>query len=251
MILTREDFVDICKKAITRTRELVIPLNQVSGFRKYSSNVDSGEFQRFRRNLTYTGKNKADYKLIKQYGVGACSEFSMVLLYLIAKEMNKIGVNPDSIAFVYLKAAGFDHCFLNICVRLDGETSGSVWEVDAWDPRIIDKSLITEEIMNNSRNLMYGVNPIYRSEILKLSDINFDKIDIKIEKARPNCRADTRPAAVIIDNEQKIYNDLTIERALKIGNLPAEELSPLQKCSIWQKEFPSDNSEFSYRRSRP
>ncbi len=243
MFLSREDFVNLCKEAILTTRKELVVNNQLSGYIAYHREIKEHDYfsTNVRDPLRNTNEDEYQYRhdLIQHAGLGNCHELADVLLLKIAKEIDK----RDAFAKISIMSSKtFDHVYLEIKIRLKHENNFSLWEIDAWDPRIIDISTRSDGSIKNSEALNYGykarrLNLIYTDEINYKQTYTFFHIP-KPQKGCPS-RDATPEREVLNKHKRKLYNDYSIEDSIKEGKIPSEEseLRYLQKASKWQKNY--------------
>lgn len=238
--ITREKFVEICTKAILKTRENISIQNQLSGYKKYHEEIKNGYFSRSRFVMTKNEFNNGysltdQYTIIKQTKMGNCEELAEYLSYKIMKKLKKEDVAAD---VCIVKSDEIDHVYLRVQIRLEGEKESSVWEVDAWDPRIIDASLRADGTRKNAEALGYG--PVREKRRFKT-----DKFYIKKENKNAffymtgpkegSPMRDSTPEIDMLDKHEKLYSDKTVENAFKNKKLDKDgEIHFLQRKSSWQ-----------------
>lgn len=237
--LSRAQFVQLCTQAILDTREQVSICNQFSGYQKYHREIkENGYFEaNVREPIMNTKPRDFMYRhgLLRHTGLGNCHELADFLLVEIGK---KITENHAVAKIRIVVSERADHVYLEIKVRLVGELGYSTWEVDAWDPRIIDISTRPDGSVKNRESLDYG----YATSLEQ--SVDTDEIDYRerhtffrgIRKPAPGapCRHAT-PEREMLDKHPHLYSDHTIDRAVEQGKLdPSGELQYLQKRSIWQ-----------------
>jgi hypothetical protein len=133
-----------------------------------------------------------------------------------------------------------DHVYLEIKIKLQGENDYSFWEVDAWDPRIIDISTRPNGSIKNHESLDYGYstetsNSVYTDEINYRRRYKFFNTTIPTPKEGPPFREAT-PEREMLDKHDHLYRDYTIDDSINKGKIPSsgDKLSYLQQVSSWQ-----------------
>lgn len=244
-LLSREHFVDICNRAILKTREKISINNQLSGYKKYYQEITQRDYfsKNVRAPLGEVGEHAYIYRhdLIEHVGLGNCHELADYLLVEIGKE---IDYNRTCARIRIVKCNKMDHVYLEIRIKLEGELDYSLWEVDAWDPRIIDISTRPDGSIKNHESLAYGYsvkarNSIYTSEIDYRKRYSFFRIIPKpIAGEYPFGDSSSEPLSDVemLDENKYLYSDYTIDESMDEGKLdPSGELHYLQQCSSWQR----------------
>ncbi|STX28315.1 Uncharacterised protein [Legionella beliardensis] len=236
--LTREAFVSICKQAILRTRNTITIQNQESGYIKFHREIKENNYfsNNVRNPLSQSNEHAYMYRhdLIQYVGLGNCHELADFLLVEIGKEIDNCG---SCARMRIVESSKFDHVYLEIQIHLDGENDFSLWEVDAWDPRIIDISTRPDGSIKNHKYLEYGYsaqfqNSIYTDEIDYQKKYTFFSIP-KPKPGKPN--KPSTPEREVLTKHKNLYSDYTVETAEEAGKLnSSEELNYLQQVSYWQ-----------------
>lgn len=239
-LLSRENFVNICTQAIVLTRDKITISNQLSGYKKYHQEIKENDYfyKNVREPLENTNKNDYIYRhnLLEHVGLGNCHELADFLLVEIAKKIDSHGARAR---IRIVNSVKKDHVYLEIKIKLKSEKDYSLWEVDAWDPRIIDISTRPNNSIKNHEFLDYGYsttikNSVYTNEINYAQRYSFFN---KIPKPLTgNSSGLATPEWDILDKHAHLYSDHTIEEAIEDGKLdPSGQLHYLQKPSDWQK----------------
>lgn len=239
---TRKEFVRICTECIQETRKEIAIANQKSGYLKYHREIkENKHFDKCRsimvRNKKKFGYSLSDqYKLIKKTRMGKCHEFAEYLSVKIMKRLRAENVDAE-VRIVGSKEV--DHIYLQINILLKDEKNHSLWEIDAWNPRIIDASTRPNETIKNEESLCYGTS----TDLLfstttrefkrrKISERYF--IAIKEPKEGQPMR-DATPEREIIEKHELIYSDKSLEDAYKNKTLDKDgDIHYLQRKSKWQ-----------------
>lgn len=237
-LLSREQFVGICTQAILDTRAKIEINNQISGYKKYhQENKENQYFTNVRKRILNTSHDDYMYRhdLVEHVGLGNCRELADFLLIEIAMKIEYMGAHAR-IRIVRSMVA--DHCYLEIKIRLNGECSESVWEVDAWDPRVIDISTRPDGTIKNYESLDYGYSAdvwhtVYSDQINYRHRFHFFG---SIPKPRPG-----KPLkAATLEEEMlgahpELYSDYTMRESMEKGTIdPSGTLGYLQQASRWQ-----------------
>lgn len=240
-LLTREQFVVICTQAISKTREKVTIRNQLSGYKKYHQEIKENAYfsQNVRTPLKKTDEDEymARHALIGHVGLGNCHELADFLLVEIAREIDKQGACARIRIVESLK---YDHVYLEIKIQLNDERTSSYWEVDAWDPRIIDISTRPNGSIKNHESLTYGystdtLHSTYSDEINYQNKCTFFSQIPKPQRGRPLKEA--TPEREMLDKHDGLYDDFTLEDAIETGSFdPSGRIHYLQKVSNWQRK---------------
>ncbi|KTD36324.1 hypothetical protein Lnau_1308 [Legionella nautarum] len=239
MPLSRKDFVNICTQAISYTRSQLTINNQLSGYKKFHREIKENHY--FSRNVrapimdTHEDEYMYRHDLLKHTGLGNCHELADFLLVEIGKEIEQHG----ALARIRIvNSIKIDHVYLEIKIKLQDECDYSLWEVDAWDPRIIDISTRPNGSIKNHESLDYGYsvnteNSVYSDEIDYQRKHRFFGSIPTPREGRP-LRAAT-PERDMLDKHDHLYRDYTIEDSRDEGKIPSfNKLNYLQKASSWQ-----------------
>lgn len=235
MSLSRASFIKILTESIITTREKVAVNNQLSGYEKFQYDIKENDyFNRVREELANTAKDEHlyRYKLIKHIGLGNCQELAEFLAVRIAKLIDR----QRSYARIRIVASKeVDHVYLEILIRLQNEVE-TLWEVDAWDPRIIDISTRPDGTIKNLSYLDYGFkvnfsNTIYTDQINYNEKFSFYGIR-KPKPGRP--RYDATPRQEMLEKHQDLYEDYTLTEVKETFDINGEIKYP-QQVSGWQR----------------
>lgn len=240
MPISRKDFVNICNQAILYTRDQLTIKNQQSGYIKFHREIKEHHYfsKNVRKPLVDTHEDEYMYRhdLIKHVGLGNCHELADFLLVEIGKEIER----HNALARIRIvSSVAIDHVYLEIRIKLKGEQDYSLWEVDAWDPRVIDISTRPDGSIKNHKSLEYGYstntnNSVYTDEInYSHSYTFFNSIPIPRE-GRPH--RDATPEREMLDKHDQLYMDYTVEDSISQGKILSSDndLGYLQKASNWQ-----------------
>lgn len=240
MSLARKDFVNICTQAIFYTRNQLTINNQLSGYKKFHREIKENNYfsNNVRDPLINTREHEYMYRhdLLKHVGLGNCHELADFLLVEIGREIKRHNARARIRIVSSMK---FDHVYLEIKIKLHGEVDYSLWEVDAWDPRIIDISTRPNGSIKNYESLAYGYstkasNSVYTDEINYSNGYKFFNT---IPTPKQGCPLrEATPEREMLDKHDDLYMDYTIEDSIKEGKIPSSDdcLSYLQQVSSWQ-----------------
>lgn len=255
-LLSREQFVKLCTEAIIETRNKITIRNQLSGYIKYRQEIKNHYLsQNLRPKIQKTDKN--DYQLrhdiIERGGLGNCQEIAQYLLVEIGKliQANKAKARISIVASKIL-----DHVYLEIKLKLKNEKDYSIWEVDGWDPRIIDISMQLDGVIKNRESLTYGYS------VKRLEMVHTDELELNKKRKRDSfflrsikkpklseSKGDETPERELFIKHKDLYADLTIEDAYKTKKLnPNGTIGFLQEVSFWQQlsndKYRIDNDQY-------
>lgn len=236
-LLTREQFVQICTDAILYTRDTITIANQLSGYKKYHGEIKENWYDESMRKYQRENiKNIVDtHKFLAHVGLGRCHELADFLLVEIGNRIERKGA-AATLKIVSSRKA--DHIYVHVQLRLADEIKPSCWEVDAWDPRIIDISRRPDYSIKNIDFLDYGVeyNTLLKIQSYQLNynaNINFSFID-KPQPGPPG--GDATPERQMTKKHEWLYSDHTVEEAIQQGKIASSgKLHYLQKVSTWQR----------------
>ncbi|QRN04202.1 hypothetical protein GH742_10130 [Legionella sp. MW5194] len=238
MPLTRLTFVELCAEAIAATRESVTPGNQLSGYLKFHKENKNYYIE----DVLRPGKWEIApddpvqiHDLIEHTGLGYCHELAQHLMVELAWRIDKAG-GVAKISLV--KSIKADHVYLEVRIYLAKERTMSMWEVDAWDPRIIDISKRPDGTVKNLEALAYG----YKVKLCHslFSDVvdykkQFTFTDIPPAKEGPP-EGSCTPKHQVLEKHDHIYSDYSLEEAKVDKKVPLPgNLHYLQQMSLWQK----------------
>ncbi|HEX2548979.1 MAG TPA: hypothetical protein VHM20_04065 [Gammaproteobacteria bacterium] len=243
-MIDRKSFVQLCTQLIEKTRDHITPVNQVSGYLKYHREIKSRYLDTVREFTIELIKSEGPslqgyHDKFQHTKVGNCGELSLYLAAEILNHLKSLGVDAEVTA---VKSKTYDHQYVQVVIKLENEKT-STWEVDAWHPRIIDRSVRPDGSIKNSEALLYGTET--QLIIFALSSI-YDITPPRsafFEKVRPAIPGIPRDATPPHEVEKKnhLYPDYSIEQAHYYRELdnfhhPYTELGYLRKVSSWQKE---------------
>ncbi|KTD00219.1 hypothetical protein [Fluoribacter gormanii] len=239
-LLSREDFVNICTETILNTRKKITIGNQKSGYVKYHREIKENNYisKNIRAHLISTTEDEYMYRhdLIEHVGLGNCHELADYLLVEVGKEITRKGAKARIRIVSSLKC---DHVYLEIMIRLKGEKDYSIWEVDAWDPRIIDISTRPDGSIKNHESLIYGYsantqNSVYTDQINYNRRYTFFNAIPKPLPGSPPAGSAT-PEREILEKHAKMYDDYTLEESMEAGMFDTSgDVHYLQQVSSWQ-----------------
>jgi hypothetical protein len=235
---------------LKKQKKSIVAINQFSGYLMFQKEIKKNDYFEKSRDFydsivdidkfpTFLTLSIA-HDFSKYIKMGRCGEFSDYLNYEINKKLTELKVQ----ASIWSVGSNIkDHGYLHIEIWLENEIKPSLWEVDAWDPRIIDVSMRPNKSIKNQEISKYGKIP----EILKKISTDkfkpepytdrFFKEFTPPKPGKPKKRSRT-PEKEILTKHRKIYKDYTIEKSQKNGFLPPskDELGYMQKASSWQKK---------------
>lgn len=237
--LSRERFVAICNDAIFCTREKIDIANQLSGYKKYHREIKDNNYFFFQVRNHFkeisADEHVKKHEFIGHVGLGMCRELAEYLLVEIAREISR----SQAIANVLLvRSLSVDHTYLRIRIYLAGEKDFSEWEVDAWDPRIIDITSRPDGTIKNEESLVYGtkckvLQAMYSDEINHRKEpYRFDFIP----KPKPGAsRREPTPEREMLVKNSNLYSDYNMADAIENGKIDSSgSIHYLQKSSNWQ-----------------
>ncbi|STX52633.1 Uncharacterised protein [Legionella busanensis] len=239
MLLTRKQFVELCNRAIFYTREKITIRNQKSGYQNYHRELKENRY--FSINVRPPLINSSEHSYIYRHdfieytGLGNCHELAHFLLVEIGKRIEAYNATAR---LRVVSSKKFDHVYIEVLIQLANEIEVSRWEVDAWDPRIIDISIRPDGSIKNSEYLDYGyavftLNSIYSHEINYQKRYTFFQNPPKPIPGPPDLNA--TPEREILDKHPDLYRDYTLEESIKEGKIdPDGSIHYLQKASTWQ-----------------
>lgn len=238
MRLTRLKFVELCSEAITATRKKITPANQLSGYLKFhkeSKNYYVEDILRPSKWEIEPENHVGIHDLIEHTGIGYCHEFAQHLMVELGSRIEEAG-GVAKISLV--ESMKCDHTYLEIRIYLDKEKTLSMWEIDAWDPRIIDISKRPNGTVKNSAALAYGYRVQLRSSFFS-DKVDYNKTfiftDIPPAKEGPP-EGSCTPQHQVLDKHADIYSDYSMEKAIIDEKIPPKgKLLYLQQPSLWQK----------------
>ncbi|MDX1836736.1 hypothetical protein DIZ81_00045 [Legionella taurinensis] len=241
MRLTRLNFVELCAEAITATREKVTPGNQLSGYLKFHKEIKNcyvDDVLRPRKWKIAPDDPVQIHDLIEHTGLGYCHEMAQHLLVELAWRIDQAG-GVAKISLV--KSMKADHAYLEVRIYLAKERTLSMWEVDAWDPRIIDISKRPDGTVKNKEALEYGY-------LVKLGRSYYsDSIDYRkkftftetppAKEGQPE--GSCTPKHQVLEKHPYFYSDYSLKEAIEDKKLPLPgKIHFLQQISFWQKTSP-------------
>ncbi|QRN04204.1 hypothetical protein GH742_10140 [Legionella sp. MW5194] len=115
-----------------------------------------------------------------------------------------------------VKSSLIDHGYLQVSLQLQDEKTPSIWEMDAWDPRIIDISPRPDGSIKNREMLDYGYPAVVHESV------SSDALDYRIQflftdtpkpeegQAEGRCT----PISEMLSKHAALYSDHTLDKAL-------------------------------------
>lgn len=247
-MITREQFVKLCTICIQETRRDIAVTNQKSGYLMYHDELRMHDYFSYARSIINSSKLISGYSLedaheiTKATKMGNCGELADYLCVEILEKLNAYKINP---AIRIVKSKIFDHEFLHIETILQDEIYPSLWEVDAWDPRIIDISMRPNNTIKNQEVLeAYGTN-LFLTHTVTLETHNENKRK-RDNGFFANCIKKPKKSPPVLNEEDylqifeecdvnPLYKDYSLDNAYRNKELdPDGEIHYLQKKSSWQ-----------------
>ncbi|WP_392538210.1 hypothetical protein [Legionella sp. 227] len=238
-LLSRAEFVAICTQAILDTRKKITISNQKGGYIKYHREIKENSYfaKNVRAPLNETEEYQYKYRhdLIEYVGMGNCHELADYLLVEIGKEIDRLGANAR---IRVVRSVKWDHVYLEIKIQLKDENDYSFWEVDAWDPRIIDISTRPDGSIKNHESLLYGYstdtqNSVYTHEINYKKKYTFFNTLPQPIPGGPLGNA--TPEREMVSKHALLYDDYTLEESMEAEMFDSSgEVHYLQQVSGWQ-----------------
>lgn len=241
-MITREEFVKLSTEAIVKTRNDIVIRNQMGGYLEYHREIKEQDYFTYCRDMMIKSEKMFGYSLFNQYELikkakmGSCNEISEYLSVEIIMRLQQ--KNVDAELFI-LHSKMIDHMYLHVKISLENEKSSSLWEIDAWDPRIIDVSSRPNGTIKNNNSLFYGTDTevVHATSAKKLkrkrTNDNLYLFFREPIKGRPE--RDATPERDIFEKHPKIYEDYTLEQAYEDKMLDIEgNIRFLQRKSNWQ-----------------
>lgn len=244
--ISRQSFVELCTQVIVKARQEIAIANQYNGFVRYEREIvkkDSLYSLRAILNETAADNYHLRHDIIQYFGMGCCAELTDYLVSEIANELNKLGTSA-SLSTVQSQIA--DHVFLQVSIHLEDEEISSRWEIDAWDPRVLDISIhpTNGAIKNDEHLYTYGMHPIHFHSVNSTALKETEKESaarilclLSLEKPVPgqlNVKNTVRKR--VIKSLPGMHPDHPIENARQKQMLPYYgTIQSVQKASIWQK----------------
>jgi hypothetical protein len=260
--LSRQDFVDICNEAIQKTRANITINNQLDGYIQYhSATKENNYLYRIRMLMAFVGlivtnHLKFDYELIEHTGLGNCYELAT---YLLVEIGNAIKAKGAQASLSIVASTSYDHAYLSITIKLQNELAASEWEVDAWDPRIIDISTRPDGSIKNKESLDYGykcnfINTVDTEALPEYGTPQYDKLLSTLEKPIEGTPSgDATPVHDMLDKHKNLYPNYTLDDAYMSKKIPEKGATEyLQKVSFWQKrKNHTDSSPYKRKSENP
>ncbi|KTC78402.1 hypothetical protein [Legionella brunensis] len=254
-MISREEFVKACTYAIQKTREKIAITNQVSGYQKFHGEIKENQYFENCRTMMNSNERTQGYNLFFQHdlieytGLGNCHELAE---YLCVELLSVLKQHKANARLRIVSSRESDHVYLHVRVLLKGECDASLWEVDAWDPRILDITQRPNGTIKNKEFLNYGDKPELKYAI------GTDEVPHKISKysffslPKPvvgEPKGDATPVWQFTEKHDFMYDDYTLEEAYKSGKLnPQGDVLYMQQISSWQvAESSSDNDSMCVR----
>ena len=241
--IDRGVFVKLCTDAIHATRNKVTLVNQTSGYSLYKRETDNQCIKKYRAiSSEYRQKNGYSifyrHDLIEHTGVGYCTEAAEHLLVEILKRLLKSGADAT---LRYAGSSQCDHAYLRIKIVLSKERMESEWEVDAWNPRIIDVSIRPNKqtSKNSDQNvLFYGTNPHIFHEIVTDNLDNVPEFSFDFPKPQMDIEfTEAQDSIMVPEKLPYIHSDYTLFKSYKNQTLDENgKIHYLQATSSWQVE---------------
>lgn len=238
MPLTRLKFVELCAEAIAATREKVTPGNQLSGYLKFhkeNKNYYVDDVLRPGKREIPSDDPVQIHDLIEHTGLGYCHELAQHLMVELGWRIEQAG-GVAKISLVQSVKA--DHVYLEVRIYLAKERMLSMWEVDAWEPRIIDISKRPDGTVKNKEALAYGYRvKLHHSFFSDTIDYTKKFTFTKIPSAKEGApEGSCTPKHQVLEKHKDIYSDFSLQEAIEDKKVPLPgKVHYLQQISLWQK----------------
>ena len=239
-MIDRQNFVKICNQAIFDTRKNISIKNQVSGYQRFHREIKENNYFYNLRSVMKQNKRSNGYslffqhELIKHARMGNCHEIAE---YLSVEIIQKLKDNVNARLRI-VSSTEVDHVYLHIIVWLKDEKEPSLWEVDAWDPRIIDASVRPDGTIKNEEALDYGCHPKFLSSISTnkfTSQINTNYLFSIPRPIEGKPLVNATPEREITQKHEGIHDDYTLEEAVRNQKIDGQgKIHYLQQRSSWQ-----------------
>lgn len=242
-MISRRAFVALCADLIKETREKITVRNQLSGYLKYHKEIKAKYLSNLRSYMKKKQKDNSEtclslqHFLIKKAKIGNCDELANYLAFKLIKRLQLQKIDAE---VKITSSATYDHVYVCVRILLKREAFPSIWEIDAWDPRIVDRSKRPDGSIKNEEALKYGAQFRTKYEtstqLFKRKRYRSDEfLDLKPPVEGED--EDRTPTRDIFTKHPKLYSDLTIERAHETKQLGVNgKINYLQKRSSWQKK---------------
>ncbi len=242
-MISRRKFVSLCTYLIKKMREKITVRNQISGYLKYHKEFKENKYLPYLRSYM-KAKRKSNpesylslkHEIIKKAKVGNCNELAEYLAFKLVKHLQLRHIDAK---IKVVSSKEYDHVYVCVKILLKNEVLPSIWEVDAWDPRVIDRSERPDGSIKNEEVLKYGVFFKTRHEVCtklfkrkKFSSDEFGDLNIPLEGEGED-RTPTRE--IFTKHNKSIYKDFTVEA----GDLGTDDgkVNYSQQRSSWQKKI--------------
>jgi hypothetical protein len=247
-MISRKKFVEICALTINETRKCIKILNQESGYLEYHDEVKYNNYVddilRSKKNLIFNSIEEylfVSHKAIKRAGVGHCGELAIYLFVELIKKFKEMSVD---LKISLVRSKKMDHNYLHIEILLDNEKIPSTWEVDAWHPRIFDRSEREDGSLKNAKKLIYGETPkIIYTMSTDYIELTNNEIKLTFRLPEPDghkalSRRSRTPDRDVLKKHDWLFSDYPIKMALEKRDLimPGEKLAYSQQVSSWQRK---------------
>jgi hypothetical protein len=245
-VLSRQKFVDICNQAIQKTRANITINNQLDGYIQYHREIKENDYlmRNVRRPIRFfNGENQLmfNHDLIEHTGMGNCHELARYLLVEIARA---IKAEDAQASLRIVSSQSYDHVYLSIKIKLENELTHSEWEVDAWDPRIIDISPRPDGSIKNKESLDYGytvefLNSVHTKDVVENQyPPQYKQLISLIKKPIEGPPlGNATPVRKMLEMNDDLYSNFTLDDAYESKRIPKTgALEYLQQVSFWQKE---------------
>jgi hypothetical protein len=264
-MLAREQFVDICKNIIVDARKNITITNQKSGYLKYHKEIKYYNYiinilrEVYKSHMSVSREEAMNeylciqHKAVKMAKIATCGDLSIYFLVELIKKFNAMSVDAK-ISIVNSKK--MDHSYLRINILLDNEKEESRWEIDAWDPRIIDVTKRPDGSIKNAEILKYGKEPNirYTASAKEFKLLREDKIRLNFRlpspdsEDEPHPRPSKTPEREVLDKYRAcgLHKDYSIRKAINDALIPQERLRYAQKRSLWQCKHKEKENDSSY-----
>ncbi len=239
--LSREEFVKICTKAILHTRKKITISNQLDGYKKFHREIRDNHYLAYIRDIISgsafnvpSDRFKFVHDIVDHTGIGNCDEMAYYLLVEIAKRIDSRGGGAN---LHLVRCKKVDHNYVEVDISLKAEKSVSTWQVDAWDPRIIDISTAPRGVIRNFKHIKYGCRENRINSIVS-GEINFKKTYSFFNVRKPvsgKPRSPT-PERQILQKNKHLYSNYSLCKAERQGFFDRSgKVGPVQRALCWQK----------------
>lgn len=239
MMMTREQFVQLCTQIIQQSRDEITIVNQLDGYKKYHREMKENKYIEKVRDVVRKDvcKNGLDpinqQRIIQKGGIAMCGDMASYLVgqLLLALKDKRV---EATLRIIY--SVTHDHAYAHILIRLAGEKKASLWEIDSWHPRLIDISRQPDGRIKNEDKLTYGTCPrvIYETQTQAYHPYRDTPT---LFKAKPGySKRSVTPEKNMLRKHAWLYSNHTLDKAYANDELDSlGEICEPQHASFWQK----------------